>query len=311
MIIDVHYHLVPALGRGTARHMAKYTVEAARRVGLDLDLEQCTQEALETFADPEGEHLLKRMDDAGIDVTVFCMVDNYAIPGSTLEAARVANERAATVALRHPDRFVALAGVDPRRPEAVDLLRRCLDDFGMKGLKLHPDHGYDPVSPESFALYEIVQERKGVVLIHTGPILPPGRGATYAHPLLLEDLAVDFPDLPVIAAHMGQAWWRDWAGLASVQSTLYGDLAEWQILAKRSFPLFCKDLREIIDRVGIEKVLFGTDGPVLDPVVSSAEYVRIVKSLTERSPHGIKFMPEETAAILGENAVRIFGTFLP
>jgi len=310
MIIDTHYHMMHRLGRGTARVIAQWTFDTAQKLGIDLDFEALAEQVRDDFADPDGEKLLAKMDRDGVDVTVFCAVDNAAVKGSTLEVAQTVNEQTGVIARRHPDRFIGLAGIDPRRPEAADLMRRCFADYGLKGLKLHPDHGYYPNGEEAYRLYEIVQEAGGVVLIHTGPIIPPGKGGTYAQPLLLDPLAADFPDLTVIAAHMGQYWWRDWAGLAYMQPHLYGDMAEWQTLAKRNFPLFCRELREIIDKAGCDKILFGTDGPIFDPTIPTGEYIRIMRSLPEGAPDGTRFTTEEIDAILGGNAERIFRGFL-
>ncbi|MCK9274409.1 MAG: amidohydrolase family protein [Syntrophales bacterium] len=305
MIIDTHYHMMHRLGKGTARVVVQWTFETAKKIGMDIDFEQLATRAQDEFASPDGGHLLKVMDAAGIDITMFCAMDNSSIKAATLEVAKEINEQTGAIARRHPDRFIGLAGVDPRRPEAPELLRRCFDEYGLKGLKLHPDLGYYPNSEEAYKLYEIVQEAGGIVLIHTGPIIPPGKGGTYAHPLLLDPLAADFPDLKVIAAHMGQYWWRDWAGLASLQPNLYGDLAEWQVMAKRTFPLFCRELREVIDKVGCEKILFGSDGPVFEPVIPVADWIEILKSLPGMAPKGIVFTKEEMDAILGGNAERM------
>ncbi len=311
MIIDTHYHMMYRLGKGAARVVAQWAFETAKKLAIDLDLETLAALAHDDFADPDGEKLLRKMDADGVDVTVFCAVDNAAVKGSTLQVADTVNERTGAIARRHPDRFVGLAGVDPRRPVATDLMHRCLEDYGLKGLKLHPDHGYYPNGKEAYRLYEIVQEAGGVVLIHTGPIIPPGKGGTYAHPLLLDPLATDFPDMTVIAAHMGQYWWRDWAGLAYTQPHLYGDMAEWQTLAKRNFPLFCRELREAIDKAGCDKILFGTDGPIFDPTIPTGEYIQMMRSLPEEAPDGIRFTEEEIDAILGGNAERIIKDFLP
>jgi len=147
----------------------------------------------------------------------------------------------------------------------------------------------------------------GPVWIRT---IPPGKGGTYAHPLLLDPLAADFPDLTVIAAHMGQYWWRDWAGLAYVQPHLYGDMAEWQTLAKRNLPLFRRELREVIDKAGCNKILFGTDGPIFDLAIPTGEYLQMLRSLPDGTADGILFTKEEIDAILGGNAQRIFKDLL-
>jgi predicted TIM-barrel fold metal-dependent hydrolase len=304
MIVDTHYHMIPQLSRGATKAIARYPFITAKKLGLDMNFDALVDEVKNTYEDPTGEKLLKRMDAVGIDITVFCVVDNSSLRGFTYEVIRDLNQKVGAIAKQFPDRFVAFAGVDPRRPEACDLLRRCLEVFGMKGLKFHPDNGYYPNNPEAYRLLEILQEAGGVLLTHTGPVVPPDKGK-YSHPLLLDDLAGDFPDLKVIAAHMGHYWWREWAGLAYYQPNLFGDLAEWQILAKRNFRLFCEELRAILDICGAEKVLFGTDGPIFEPLVPVKEWINMLKSLPETSAGGVSFSQQEINAILGGNAHRM------
>jgi predicted TIM-barrel fold metal-dependent hydrolase len=201
---------------------------------------------------------------------------------------------------------MALAGVDPRRQNAPALLKQAFEEFGMRGLKYHADYGYDPSGPASYRLLEIVQANDGVLLTHTGPLPPPSR-AKYADPSLLADIGVDFPDLKVIAAHMGMVNWRPWAALASQQPNLYGDLAMWDAYAFGRYELFCRDLRDLIDYVGIEKVLFATDDPIAQVVRNTREWIALIKELPENAPSGIRFTQEEVYAILGGNAISLLG----
>jgi len=207
MIVDVHYHLIPMLPDEMLEHMVEAPMWAAKAMGKNIDKETLIKRAAETYADPTGERLIASMEESGIDFTCICAVDNAENELLTFDLAQAQNQVVGRIAQENPDRVMAFAGVDPRRPEALDMLKQCFDEFGVKGLKYHPDSGYDPASPESYKLLEIVQERGGVLLSHTGPLRPPSR-CKYAEPGLLADLAVDFPDLKVIAAHMGLINWR-------------------------------------------------------------------------------------------------------
>jgi len=305
MIIDTHYHMMPQLGSRASRSVARWPFLHAKKMGLDIDFDKLAEEVKNTYADPTGERLIARMDAAGIDVTAFCAVDNSSLRRNTYEIVKDLNQRIAAIADQSPSRLMAFAGIDPRRPEALDLLEYCIDELGMKGLKIHPDHGYYPNSPEVYRMLEFLQEKGGILLTHTGPAAPPDKAGKYTHPLLLDEVAVDFPDLVIIAAHMGQYWWREWAGSAYYQPNLYGDLAEWQILAKRNLTFFRRELRTIIDICGAEKILFGSDGPVFEPITPVKEWIETLKSLPGDSSDGIKFTTEEIDAILGGNAQRI------
>ena len=198
MIIDTHCHLIPAINEERAARMAQYAIRAADIMGKAITPEAIVQKALETWADPTGERLITLMDDAGIDLTVICMVDDAGVPQLKSEMAQKANKIVGNIAGRYPDRVMALAGVDPRRPEAPDMLRQCFEEFGVKGLKYHPDYGYDPCGPESYRLLEVLAQYGGILLTHTGPLMPPAR-CKFADPRLLADLAVDQPVLPSVA----------------------------------------------------------------------------------------------------------------
>lgn len=306
MIIDVHYHLIPAIPQGMVEEIAKDPMRAAMIMGKGIDPKEMIEKALESWPDPTGEKLIASMDESGIDFTVICAVDNASSENMTHEIAQMQNKIVGNVALKYPDRVMALAGVDPRRPQAPDMLKQCFSEFGMKGLKYHPDSGYDPAGPESYKLLELLQEQGGVLLSHTGPLAPPSR-CKYADPMLLADLGVDFPDLKVIAAHMGQINWRPWAALASHQPNLYGDLAMWDPFAFGHYEMFCRELRDLINYAGISKVLFGTDNPIFSIVEPTKNWIQLIKDLPAKAPSGIKFTGDEVDAILGGNAKRVLG----
>jgi hypothetical protein len=306
MIVDVHYHMIPMIPDEVIESLLADTIRMARIMGREIDRAALFAKAKAMWADPDGEKLLRSMDAEGVDFTVICAVDNAESPLFTTELVEWQNKAVAAVALRHPDRVLALAGVDPRRENAADLLRQSFEEFGMRGLKYHADYGYDPSGPASYKLLQIVQENRGILLTHTGPLPPPSR-ARFADPSLLADIGVDFPELKVIAAHMGLVNWRPWAALATHQPNLYGDLAMWDAFAFGRYELFCRELRDLIDYAGIEKVLFATDNPIGQIVRTTREWIGLIQNLPSQAPPGIRFTEEEVKAILGGNAVSLLG----
>lgn len=306
MIIDVHYHLIPMLPEEMIEDVVEDPIRALKIMGKEIDRDALIKKASEKFADPTGEGLLASMEEAGIDFTCICAVDNAENEFLTEELAQTQNQVIGQIAQNNPDRVLALAGIDPRRPNAPDMMKQCVEEFGMKGLKYHADYGFDPAGPESYKLLEIVQDIGGFLLTHTGPLMPPSR-AKYTDPLMIADLAVDFPDLKVVAAHMGQANWRSWAALATHQPNLYGDLAMWDAFAFGKYELFCRELRDLMDYAGAEKVLFGTDNPIYGIVISTKEWIQLIKDLPTNAPNGIKFTQEEVDGILGGNAAAMLG----
>jgi predicted TIM-barrel fold metal-dependent hydrolase len=154
--------------------------------------------------DVNYDKMVKRMDDNGIDVTAIIVVDDlYNVEND--KYILNANEQCARAAARHPGRLLSLAGIDPRRPKAPALFRKCITDFKMNGLKWHPDQGYYPNSKEAYSVLAVANEFGVPLLTHC---LPLSRSrAKFAHPIHLDDIALDFPNVQIIAAHMGGALW--------------------------------------------------------------------------------------------------------
>jgi len=304
MIVDVHYHLIPI---ELTPEMVKDTIydliRIAKIMGIETSKEILIKKACQLWSDPEGKHLVKIEDKAGIDFTVVCHHDNSDNETLTSDVTQLFNEAVSNIANKYPNQLMALAGVDPRRPDALDMLKQCFEEFGMKGLKYHPDDGFDPSGPESYVLLKYLEKKNGILLTHTGPLT--GKRSKYSDPLLLSDILVDFPNLKVIAAHMGQINWRPWAALAAHHPNLYGDLAMWGPYAFGKFELFCRELRDIIDYVGVEQVLFGSDSPIFDIVLPIEDFIEKLKRLPEEAPNGIIFTKEEIDAILGGNAAKL------
>lgn len=308
MIVDIHYHYIINMSEKAARSNLSMMMRVAMRMGVaHPDPEALVKIATETWGNPTEDSLIEKMDAAGIDVTVAMSTDDYKSPIYTKDALKRSNKTLSEVARKHPRRIIPLAALDPRRPDAVELANLYLGDYGMRGIKYHPDNGYDPSGTESYRVLEVLAKHKGIVLSHTSPLNPPSRNA-FAEPMLLSNIGCDFPEIIVIAAHMGgYVNWRPWAALASVQPSLYGDLAMWDFLAHNHYDMFCRELRTLIDLVGVDKVLFGSDAPI-DTIVSPIEHwVHTVKDLPEKAPAGIRFTKEEVDMILGGNAAKLLG----
>jgi len=304
MIIDVHYHSLrlPANEEAARGMVARWLLEADR-AGVKKSMDEVIPAYRDYMDDVEGDKLLNRMDESGIDITAMNVVDNIDFGLDNERIMRI-NEYCARVAVKHPGRIIALAGIDPRRSEAPALFRKCIEEFNMKGLKWHPDDGYYPNSEESYAVLQVANELGVPLLIHCSPL--PGSRAKYCHPIHLDDVAFDFPNINIIAAHMGNIWWRDWAALAQYKRNICGDLSMWQLMVENKPDLFRRYLREILDIIGPDQVLFGSDGPIYEPHVPNRRWVEIIKALVTKGADGIRFSQEEVEAILGGNAARIF-----
>ncbi|MHA1933106.1 MAG: amidohydrolase family protein [Promethearchaeota archaeon] len=308
MIIDVHYHLSLADRQSpeNVKHMLPELLRVAKIMGIEMSEDIIIQRCCDTYGGyKDGKKLINFMNNAGIDISVVCHVDNANNEMLTPEINQSINKGISDIAKTYRNRLIPFAGIDPRRPEALGMLKQCFEEFSMKGLKYHPDNGFDPTSPESYQLLEYLEKKNGILLTHTGPLTRTR--SKFSNPLLLSDILMDFPKLKIIAAHIGSINWRPWGALAAFHPNLYGDLAMWGPYAFGKFELFCRELRDIIDYAGVEQVLFGSDSPVFDPVLPIKDFINKLKNLPRQAPNGIQFTKEEIDAILGGNAEKLLG----
>ncbi|MEW6261446.1 MAG: amidohydrolase family protein [Thermodesulfobacteriota bacterium] len=310
MIIDAHCHLVDEkwLPQRWWEELAKVAVNVLRKMGMtDVTTESVIRDLLPAFFyDPTGERQLKNMEEAGLDRVVIFPVD-YGMPlGEPPVPIEEVNRMFADLQKRYPDKFITLVTVDPRRPQARDLVKKALEEWGMRGVKLHQASGFYPNGKETYALLESIADRRVPVVFHTGHIVQP-LYSKYCDPMYLDDVCVDFPELTIIAAHMGHGFRDQIMHQGACKTNLWTDCSDWQRRAAHEPHLFAETLRAALDNFTSERVMFGTDGPYLRMVLPDKNFIEIVKSLPEAAPGGIKFTQEEIDAVLGGNAARLYG----
>ncbi|WP_138416677.1 amidohydrolase family protein [Sinomonas gamaensis] len=171
-------------------------------------------------------------------------------------------------AARHNDVLIPFGSVDPRTgEEAIARAKHQALELGARGFKFHPSlQGFDPSSEEFYPLWEALQELGLPAVFHTGQNgmgagLPGGHGIKlrYSNPLLLDDVAADFPGLTVIMAHPSVPWQEEANSIATHKANVFIDLSGW---SPKYFP---ESLVKASNSVLQEKVLFGTDFPLITP----------------------------------------------
>jgi uncharacterized protein len=211
---------------------------------------------------------------------------------------QVSNDAVADLAAAHPDVVIPFASIDPTRgPSAIRDAKRLVADGRVRGLKLHPPlQQFAPNDRLAYPLYEVFAEAKLPVLFHTGHSgigtgMPGGGGVRlkYGNPMLIDDVAVDFPDLPIILAHPSFPWQDEAISICLHKPTVYIDLSGW---SPKYFPA---NLIQYANTLLKTKVLFGSDYPLITPDRWMADFDKI----------GIK--DEVRPLILKENAVRLLG----
>lgn len=264
----------------------------------------------EQIANATIERLLKEMDDAGIDKTVLLALD-VGLAFRSHFTVREYNDYVADIARRHPDRIVGFAGIDPRRgKEALVELERCYQ-MGLRGLKLWTLTGFYPDDEHYYPLYEKVAELKIPMLIHTG-MCPPGTYMKYNRPVYVDKVAVDFPEINIIMAHIGDPWVDEAVAVVIKNANVRVDISGWEPIFKFAPFVLCQTLTRIkMARGSLRQVLFGSDWPLFTPLLSLKEWVEGIKNLMMPPPlqmMGLKdFTDKDKSQILGDNAAAMLG----
>jgi len=306
MTIDIHSHLFVRQFYQEDLWERYTRLNASWRPSTMIEEEaeiEVRNKVLPAWWDTDGTGHIRRMDEAGIEKTVLLYIDQALQYGETDIPVEEQNRQVSEVARKHPDRIIYFCGVDPRREGAVELFERCVNEWGAQGLKLYPTTGFFPADKAVYPLYERASAWKLPVFYHTGP-----EGLPYTHPSVLLRVLIDFPHLTVIAAHLSNELWRDLIALGKARDNVMCDISAKQIVARQNYGQFCYILRKFLDEFGTERVMFGTDAPLLERAASSREWVQIIKELPTRAPSQFHFTEEEVSALLDGNARRLLAS---
>ena len=268
-IIDFHIHV------GLPEHYHPWVREfmAQSYPGEDFDA------LLRRMMTPQG--VVAYLDQCDVDYAV-------ALGGlNPVTTGMITNEFVAEFCAT-TDRLIPFCNVNPHlvtRPERE--LERCVRELGSRGLKLYPT--YQHFYPNDRLLYRLYEKAETLaipVMFHTGSSVFRGARLKYGDPLFLDDVAVDFPGIPLVQAHGGRGFWYDHAFfLAQLHPNVYLDISG---LPPKNLLRYFPQLTKVADRV-----VFGSDWP--GPSIK--DNIEAVRAL----PIGAA----DVTAILGGNAARL------
>ena len=210
----------------------------------------------------------------------------------------LSSEDIADAAAAHSDVLIPFGSVDPLRgAAAVAQARSLVTGHGVRGFKFHPSlQNFAPNDAAFYPLWAEIESLGVPALFHSGQTgigagLPGGRGIKLrlSDPMLVDDVAADFPALTVILAHPSVPWAASSISMATHKSNVFIDLSGW---SPKYFP---PELVRAANSLLQDKVLFGTDFPLLTP----ERWLRDFGALDIK--------PEVRPKILKENAVRLLG----
>jgi len=302
MIIDTHVHLImPGFVK------SKFILGNARMASNIYNRVHGTKitpseyiNLLKARVDPDCSKLIEIMDKAGIDKSVIFGVDwAYAVTGEPRVNNREQNRIHAEMAKKHEGRFIPLAALDPRRPDAMDQAKEAIQEFGMKGFKLHPSAGFFPNDPVCFPLYEKCADWGVPIVFHSGGI---EFNWNYGQPIYIASAAEHFPEVKMVMAHAGLESCDQARLAATALANVYVDISIRQLDYRVNREGFYRWLRDFVDWATPWKVLFASDSPMPTFWCPEDEWVKAI-----REPDtDISFTKEEIEIIMGKAAQAVF-----
>ena len=168
------------------------------------------------------------------------------------------NDTVASYVADHPDKLIGFGSVCPTEKGAIEEVDRISGDLGLRGLKMSPIYGgWDPLDKRALEVFAKAEKLNLPIIIHQGTTFPRKAPLKFANPVLLEDIALRFPALKVVIAHMGHPWEAETIVLIRKQPNFFADISalfyrQWQ---------FYNSLRLAVEYGVTHKLFFGTDYP--------------------------------------------------
>ena len=213
------------------------------------------------------ETFIMRQQEVDLDITpemhaaAVAKVDRAIVFGlrAPLTGFFTVNDTVAEYIRTDPKKLIGFAAICPTEDNALAEVDRAVQELGLRGLKMAPIYGgWDPVDPRALKIFARAEELGLPIMFHQGTTYPRKAPLKYANPVLLEDIALRFPDLKMIIAHIGHPWEAEAIVLIRKQPNVFADISAlfyrpWQ---------YYNSLRLAVEYGVADKLLFGTDYPI-------------------------------------------------
>ena len=269
MIVDVHTHTPRKVAVGPdGRRLGE---SPGARLRPDGDYHPRTSEAY-----------LKAMEV--VDKAI--VFDIAGDPADSRPSARLlapeCNDLTASFVAKRPDKLIGFMSVHPRDPKALEEMERCYHDLGLKGIKMGCNfQNFDPNGEEAARVFGRAEEMGLPILFHSGTCMPQFDNLYWGHARHMDRVAMRFPKLKIILAHMNHPWHQDAIVVIRKHPNVYADISgqfyrpwalynclrlawEWSVFPKM---LFASDYpvatpQETIEgTLGVNEVIKGTNLP--------------------------------------------------
>ncbi len=212
------------------------------------------------------------------------------------------NDIAAETAKADPSKIIPGMSLHPMDPCLDKEYDRCRGDLGCKVIKLGPNYqDFDPTGPEAFKLFARLEQDKVPIIFHSGTSPQQDGPLTYAHPFTYDKVAMAFPNLKMVLAHLSHPWQADSLAVVRKHPNVWADMSA-QFYRPYSF---WQGMRLFYEWGVMDKILFGSDWPVTLPQDNINELRNLEKFAKD---HSLPVIPSaDIEGIIERDAVSILG----
>lgn len=292
MIIDVHTH--------TPSH--RDVVPEDEQVLNDQWRPDRVVRASTTWADHDAAQR-----EGGVDVAlVFNIATKTAGAAGVLADHERINDTTAEFAADDPGRRIGFCSVDPDAPDVMDELERCVGDLGLRGMKLGPNYqDFDPLGEAARRVYTFAEDRGLPIVFHQGTSPMRSAPLRYAHPLVMDEIAILHPELRIVMAHLGHPWQADTITVIRKHPHVYADVSAGFY---RPWSLY-NAMVLMTEWAVLDKLLLGSDFPVAT-ARETIDGLRAVNAPIARS--GLPAVPEDAVErIIERDSLALLGLERP
>ena len=216
--------------------------------------------------------------------------------------AKKVNDATAALVAQAPEKVIGFMSVWPEAPDAIAEMERAGHDLKLRGLKLGPNYqNFDPMGENALRVYTKAQELNLPILFHQGTSPIRDAPIRYAHPLVMDEIAIRFPELRIVMAHIGHPWQEDCLVVIRKHPHVYADISgrfyrPWS---------FYHGLRMAYEWAVMDKLFLGSDYPITMPQ-EAMDGLRNMNDFI--SKHNLPEVPQELLEqIIHRDALALLG----
>lgn len=239
---------------------------------------------------------------SGMHLEETAAVDKAVVFGFRSKHMNIPNDTVKAQVDLAPDRLIFFTSVNPAEDGFMEELERTHNDLGARGIKLGPVYqGVHPKDNRYREIYSYAQKHSLPILVHMATTFVNDYPLEYARPIHMDEIALDFPGLKIVLAHLGHPWIGETISIIRKQPNVYADISAlyyrpWQ---------FYNAMQLLVEYGTSKKVFFGSDFPFTKPA-ESLKGVRNVNHIVEGT--NLPRIPEEVIeGILNRDSLSILG----